>query len=208
MLSRFSGLADEDDLWRLAERVLPRNNVEPYTQALMDLGATLCSRKTPACEACPVARECIARRDDRIHELPAPRARKALPLKRTNWYVYLDAGRVLLERRPSSGIWGGLWCFPEKPFPGTRMTHRLAPVDHGFTHFRLRIQPLLCALRGAAGGLWLDLEEAPHAAVPTPVKRLLQDLRRNATRRRRSRRYPQAAPEVRMRTRKNEGRSR
>jgi A/G-specific adenine glycosylase len=189
VLSRASGIADEDRLWALAERQLPRRNVEAYTQALMDLGATVCTR-SPQCGSCPVQAQCVAKKTGRIGELPAPRARKALPLKRTSWYVYMNAGRVLLERRPSPGIWGGLWCFPEKRVPGTRVARKLPPIDHGFTHFRLRIQPLHCEAKStvAAAGFWLDLEEASHAAVPTPVKKLLQDLQRNATRRTRARR--------------------
>jgi A/G-specific adenine glycosylase len=148
----------------------------------MDLGATVCTRN-PDCGACPVKARCVARKTGRIAELPAPRLRKALPLRRTIWFVYRDRGRVLLERRPSSGVWGGLWCFPET---GARVSSgkKLPPIDHGFTHFRLRIQPLLFEGKRAEapGRLWVDLAEAPAAAVPTPVKKLLQDLQRIATR--------------------------
>jgi A/G-specific adenine glycosylase len=124
----------------------------------------------------------VARRTGRIAELPAPRARKPLPLKNTTWFVYRSAGKVLLERRPSPGIWGGLWCFPEQAV--LRGKPKLLPViEHGFTHFRLRIQPLLHDVKAESGGMWIDLDDALRAAVPTPVKNLLQDLQRNATRR-------------------------
>jgi A/G-specific adenine glycosylase len=171
----------EKDLWALAERLLPERDVEPYTQALMDLGATVCTRN-PRCDACPVRAGCEARNTGRIGELPAARPRKALPLKRATWFVYRDRGKVLLERRPSSGIWGGLWCFPEKAVLKARSGRRLQAIDHGFTHFRLRIQPVLCEVRSRSGSLWVDLDDAVQAAVPAPVKKLLQDLQRNATR--------------------------
>jgi len=179
----------EKNLWALAERLLPKRGVEAYTQALMDLGATVCTR-VPACGRCPVRARCVARKTGRIGELPAARPRKALPLKRATWFVYRDRGKVLLERRPSSGIWGGLWCFPEKAVLKARPGRRLQAIDHGFTHFRLRIQPLLCEVksRQSARGLWLDIVDARGSAIPTPVKKLLQDLQRNATQGARTRR--------------------
>jgi len=181
----------DENLWQLAERLLPKRDIGVYTQALMDLGATVC-RRTPDCSACPVRTGCVARKTGRIGELPAAQPRKALPLRRATWFVYRDRGKVLLERRPSSGIWGGLWCFPEKAgtvFPA-RLSKKLPPIDHGFTHFRLRIQPLLCDADCAEtpGRLWMDIEDASSAAVPAPVKKLLQDLQRNATRTMRGRR--------------------
>ena len=177
----------EADLWTLAGRLLPAKDIETYTQALMDLGATVCTR-TPKCEACPVRQPCVARRTGRIAELPAPKPRKALPLRKTRWFVYLDRGKVLLERRPSPGIWGGLWCFPERALAKAATTRKLEPIEHGFTHFRLRIEPLLVDAAPRNGGLWLDLEQARAAAIPTPVKKLLQDLPRIATARGGSRR--------------------
>ena len=177
VLSRFSGVSKTQSLWELAERQLPRRGIERYTQALMDLGATVCTRN-PDCGRCPVQAPCVARKTGRTAELPAPRPRKALPLKKSTWYVYRSAGKVLLERRASSGIWGGLWCFPDRPVLKSRVGRRLAPIDHGFTHFRLRIQPLLHEMKpcASAAGLWLDIEDALSAAIPTPVKKLLAAL--------------------------------
>jgi A/G-specific adenine glycosylase len=177
----------EQDLWALAERVLPDTEIETYTQALMDLGATVCTRR-PACNACPLKSSCIARKTGRTAELPAPKPRKVLPLRRTRWFVYLDRGKVLLERRPSPGIWGGLWCFPERSLAKAATTRKLETIEHGFTHFRLRIEPLLVDAVPRTGGFWLDLDEARAAAIPTPVKKLLQDLPRIATSRGGSRR--------------------
>jgi A/G-specific adenine glycosylase len=176
VLARCYGVAAPD--WTLAERLLPSNGIEAYTQGLMDLGATVCKR-VPECAPCPVKARCVARKTGRIAELPAPRARKPLPLKRIHWYVLMERGRVLLERRPAPGIWGGLWCFPEVRPAGCRVKRALPPLEHGFTHFRLRIQPLLCS--GRAAGLWLDPADARQAAVPAPVKTFLQDLPKIAT---------------------------
>ena len=191
VLSRCYGIADKNALWPLAERLLPRKDLASYTQGLMDLGATVCTRN-PECGRCPVKARCVARRTGRIGELPAARPRKPLPLRRVTWFVFMDGKRILLERRPSPGIWGGLWCFPEGADASVRprVARKLAPIDHGFTHFRLKIQPLLCEarLRERPGQIWLDLADAAQAAIPAPVKNLLQDLQRNATRNVRSRR--------------------
>jgi len=170
----------EENLWDLAERLLPRTDVEAYTQALMDLGATLCTR-TPHCGNCPVKPDCVARKAGRIAELPAPKPKRTRPLKSVTWFVYRAGRAVLLERRPAPGIWGGLWCFPERARMRAGHGAALAPIEHGFTHFRLRIRPVLHETTRRNGGVWLDVDEAIVAAVPTPVKKLLQDLKRTAT---------------------------
>ena len=167
----------EPQLWKLAERLLPKSGIEAYTQGLMDLGATVCKR-VPDCTTCPVKAGCVARRTGRIAELPAPRARKALPWRQASWFVVIHRGKILLERRPSPGIWGGLWCFPERRPAGCRLKRKLAPIEHGFTHFRLRIQPLLCGGTPGKVGSWMDLDDARRAAIPTPVRNLLMDLPR------------------------------
>lgn len=180
VLARRFGVQAEKAQWELAARLLPRRGLRAYTQALMDLGATVCTRSRPACERCPVAKACVARREQRVGELPAPRARRTLPERRANWFVYVRGGEVLLERRPGAGLWGGLWTFPEARLPAMPRGRKLAPLEHGFTHFRLRAQPWLCPMRGsgprAAGRLWLDMTEATGAAVPAPVRRLLRSL--------------------------------
>ena len=174
VLARVFGDPDPD--WDLAERELPRKDVPAYTQALMDLGATVCTRR-PDCARCPVMRSCVARREGRVEEFPAPRARKVLPLRRTTWLILRKGDEVLLERRPSPGIWGGLWCFPEKKEAG----RKLEPIEHGFTHFRLRIQPVLRVVRRKAPAgdslRWMRISDASASAVPTPVRRLLSSLR-------------------------------
>jgi len=178
----------EEGLWELASRLVPRNDIQAYTQALMDLGATVCTRN-PQCGTCPVKKECVARKTGRVAELPARRVKKRLPLRRVTWFVYRDGTRVLLERRPAPGIWGGLWCFPERSLPAAGAGRALDRIDHGFTHFRLEIRPVLYeGYKETGGGLWLDIDEAIAAAIPAPVKKLLQNLKRTSTRRDRSRR--------------------
>jgi A/G-specific adenine glycosylase len=185
--------AVQRELWALAERLVPERSVRTYTQGLMDLGATICRRVRPLCDACPVAAQCVARRAGRIAQLPTPRPRKPIPLRSARWLVALQDGRVLLERRPPSGLWGGLWTFPEPQGRDARSfgraigceiatLRRLPPLEHGFTHFRLRVQPLLCEVRRStpraeqAGRLWLDIADAARGAVPAPVRQLLQRL--------------------------------
>ena len=179
-----------DAQWALAERLLPVRGIETYTQALMDLGATVCTRANPACGRCPVAKNCVALREGRIGELPAARKRKPLPRRRATWLVLQHQGEVLLERRPSRGIWGGLWVFPEGSVAKLRKTYpvdfgaarRLPLIEHGFTHFRLAIQPLHCSVKKRPSrpqGVWLDVEDAVRAAVPAPVKTLLSGLLRD-----------------------------
>jgi A/G-specific adenine glycosylase len=137
-----------------------------------------------------VSRDCVARREGKTSDIPAPRPRKALPQKAVTWLLLLDRGQILLEKRPAPGIWGGLWSFPEAPGKDVdghcrrsfgcevRSTKVLEALDHGFTHFRLRIQPLLCQvtrkpIAQTPGSLWIDIEDVSNAAVPSPVRTLV-----------------------------------
>ena len=197
VLARHAGIAGfpgekkvEAKLWALADSLLPKKGIEIYTQAMMDLGATLCTKSNPRCEACPVAKTCVAKKNGLQARLPAPRPKKTVPSKSTTWLVLRHAGQILLEKRPSPGIWGGLWSFPEvsgrniaddcrKLGYKVSSMRDLDVIEHGFTHFRLTIQPVVCevsrpAAVEAPGRLWLDIEEASNAATPAPVKKLLQ----------------------------------
>lgn len=182
-------------LWAQAELLLPKTGLRAYTQGLMDLGATLCTRRNPRCAECPVRMLCVAHCSGRTTELPTPKPRKTLPQRRTMMLVLQRAGEVLLEKRPSSGIWGGLWCFPEADADadaaavcaqrfGARVELReaLPVIAHGFTHYRLDIVPQPARViswphRAAEPGLlWISLEEAYAAAIPTPVRAILEQL--------------------------------
>ncbi len=182
-------------LWRETKRQLPSRNLESYTQGLMDLGATVCTRSRPRCDACPLAPDCIALARDSIKKFPAPRARKALPQRRTQMLVLLHARQVLLEKRAPTGIWGGLWSLPEvvsgadipalcAQLYGAAVAKQVAmpTVAHGFTHFKLDIMPqklivTRVAPRAAAPGvMWLALNDALGAAIPAPVRRILASI--------------------------------
>jgi A/G-specific adenine glycosylase len=180
VLARAFAITDERTLWAQAERLLPERHVERYTQALMDLGATVCTRTAPGCERCPVATMCIAHKEKRTAELPAVRKRRELPLKETVWWIVLKKDRVLLERRPSAGLWGGLLAFPEAAPSARVLSRRTLPVvEHGFTHFRLRATPVVCTvgkIKPARNHNWIALARAAGAAVPSPVRTLLQRL--------------------------------
>jgi A/G-specific adenine glycosylase len=185
----------EKELWRIAESLLPKDEIETYTQALMDLGATICTRTAPRCDACPVARDCVARASNRIAELPSPRPRKTLPQRVVRVLVIERAGTILLEKRPAIGIWGGLWSLPELPLGEDPVAHcrtrfaarvalgeELAPIEHGFTHFRLTIRPQRVAVRAwppraeSPGLLWLTRDDALAAALPSPIRKLIARL--------------------------------
>lgn len=183
--------AVESRLWQQAEALLPESGIETYTQALMDLGATLCTRK-PSCAACPLGSDCVAYNEKRVAELPTPKPRKPLPQKETAMLILLRQGEVYLEKRPPTGIWGGMWSFPEAPLaePGCLENLGMAGAEvsplperqHIFTHFRLRIVPrvfevtaLLQDMR-EPGGLWLTPADALGAAVPKPVREILRSL--------------------------------
>lgn len=179
VLARCFATNDKDRLWIRAESLLPRKDVETYTQALMDLGATVCTRRKPQCGACPVHEDCISRKKGWADRFPAARERKPLPLKETTWWVPLKGRKVLMEKQPSPGIWGGLLAFPQVKHPGWMEVKRLGVVQHGFTHFRLHATPVLCTVRGVRAGeaqRWIEIDKAIHAPVPAPVKALLRKL--------------------------------
>jgi A/G-specific adenine glycosylase len=190
--------AVEERLWARAEALLPLERIEPYTQAMMDLGATVCLRSTPLCARCPVSDDCVALLTGRVDELPRPRPRKPLPQREVSVLLIGRSGEILLERRPPTGIWGGLWSLPEvergadvSAFCRERYSADVAagdalePIEHTFTHFRLRLVPLTCRIlrwptrledSARDGCIWLPLKDATGAALPAPIKRLLRSL--------------------------------
>ncbi|HET7766560.1 MAG TPA: A/G-specific adenine glycosylase [Burkholderiales bacterium] len=172
----------EKRLWALAEAQLPAKNIEAYTQGLMDLGARVCTRKRPACAECPLRGTCKACARGNPEAFPQPRPRKPKPMRRTSMLLLLSNGEVLLEKRPPTGVWGGLWCLPEVE-PGSMKSGKALPaLRHEFTHFTLDITPVACVVESSTqratepGQLWLSFEEAVGAAVPAPVRKLLAGL--------------------------------
>jgi A/G-specific adenine glycosylase len=194
--------ANERRLWEKAEELLPdpagagtSSHIEVYTQALMDLGATVCTRARPKCAVCPLREDCLAFRESRVRELPARRPGKKLPERETALLILISQGKILLEKRLPTGVWASLWCFPE--MPGNENAHAycsrrfnmevkfLPSMDefhHTFTHFRLKIQPLPLqvvslshevVLNGHTEVKWFTPDDALNAAIPAPVRKLL-----------------------------------
>ena len=187
--------AVEKQLWVVAEALLPVRGIESYTQGLMDLGATVCTRSGPRCDACPVAGDCVARAQGHVDRLPSPRPRKSVPKRELKVLLIERAGELMVERRPATGIWSGLWSLPELPADAdvadalrgrfgieAAAIDALAPVVHGFTHFTLTLHPLRIAVRRwqpraeSPECLWLARDDAMSAALPAPIKRLIRDL--------------------------------
>ena len=189
----------EDSLWRRADALLPAAGIEAYTQGLMDLGATLCTRSRPACARCPLQDRCVAFATGRTAELPVRKPKKTNPEKQAAMLLVVHAGEVLLEQRAPSGIWGGLMSLPELDGHGVRgvvddaalavaagalgeveEVQALLPLVHVFTHYKLHMMPfkVVLARRSAAppNHLWWKLAEIERAPLPAPVKKLLLEL--------------------------------
>lgn len=183
----------EKKLWGLAEKLLPTQNMVTYTQGLMDLGATLCTRSKPKCTSCPLSNTCEAYKQQRVHELPTPKPHKMIPEKNITMLIFLHGNEVMLEKRPSTGIWGGLWSFPEVETIHqveslvlnrfgiiAKVGISLPMLSHTFTHFKLHIQPqTLQVLKldtkvSEPGQMWIAAEDAIDAAIPTPIRKILK----------------------------------
>jgi A/G-specific adenine glycosylase len=180
-------------LWATAERLTPDDRVNHYTQAMMDLGATLCTRTKPSCLLCPLERACEAHLLGLETRYPIPKPRKAVPQKRTLMPLLANQDNaILLYRRPSSGLWGGLWSLPElddladlehlavQHGLGLGQPHALAPLTHAFSHFHLAIEPWLVRVEESAlhvaeaDWLWYNLATPPRLGLAAPVKKLLK----------------------------------
>ena len=187
-------------LWILAESLLPQRDIADYTQAMMDLGATVCTRSKPACGECPLNEDCEARKHNLITTIPGRKPRKILPVRSVAMFILQnDAGEVLLEKRPPSGIWGSLWSLPEAEDPrdSIELQHlnlelesrqELSKIRHTFTHFHLDITPVRLRAREKSGAvmdsqswLWYPLDSSGgnrsrEIGLAAPVKKLLSSL--------------------------------
>ena len=182
-------------LWQQAEAALPADHrgghIETYTQALMDLGSTVCTRGKPQCGLCPLQPQCIAWQQQRVAQLPAAKPRKPLPRKETVLLLLQHQQRLLLEKRPSPGIWGGLWCPPEMTIGADAVDYcrqqwgiavqspvELPALDHQFTHFKLRIYPRRLDVAAdsrmtSPDYIWLKPAEALELGIPAPIRSIL-----------------------------------
>jgi len=187
-------------LWSLAETNTPSERVRDYTQAIMDLGATVCLRRNPRCDACPLAESCRARKHDLTAEIPASKPKVNRPLRhRSMLVVQRPDGAVLLHRRPPTGIWAGLWSLPTlddgesagdwcaRVLGCSPQSHaELAPVRHGFSHFELEIRPIHLPVGTSPAGVreddqWHWHDGRQELGMPAPIRRLVESLEVGAT---------------------------
>jgi A/G-specific adenine glycosylase len=191
-------------LWARAQAELPgadvpAADVRAYTQGLMDLGATVCTRSDPACGRCPLQAKCLARRDDAVKRYPSPRPRRAAGVREVDMILFCNRDAVLIERRPPAGVWGGLWSLPETRIDDGAPSVLAAGLElaldrcsqfmrfeHAFTHFRMKarvwrveLEEIESAgvLRQTTATRWLALDDAAAAPLPRPVKSLLMAMR-------------------------------
>ena len=190
-----TGVANE--LWSYAEQHTPDTGVAAYTQAMMDLGATVCTRSSPRCDSCPLKDDCTAFAVGRQSEYPGKKPKKAKPARQTRMVMVVAGRELFLERRPPSGIWGGLWSFPELA-AGVEIADwcfdvlNCAPeaigqwdaVHHSFTHFDLEIAPVLVRAGDGAAKVadstdrcWYDLDQPAEIGLAAPVAGLIDKLK-------------------------------
>lgn len=197
-IDQFPGKPEvEKQLWTLAESQLPHERLADYTQAQMDFGATLCTRRNPACMLCPLQDRCLARLQGRVATLPIAKPRKPIPRREAIVMLAIDASqRVLLQRRPPVGVWAALWSLPQADdeiaarawfefnvraaFSNALV---LPAIDHAFTHYKLRLQPLRWdavtlkpAVRDVDDLRWVAPDALPTLGIPAPIRTLLQSV--------------------------------
>lgn len=187
----------ENQLWQIAEQHTPKHDVDKYNQAMMDMGAIVCTRSKPKCDLCPIEQFCQAKAQHRQLDFPGKKPKKDKPIKET-WFVMLYHGnQVWLEQRPQSGIWGGLFCFPQhsnqtiedlldsKAITDTMISQKstLTAFRHTFSHYHLDITPILVKLNKQPNlvmegqqGLWYNLSQPKEVGLAAPVKQLLHSL--------------------------------
>lgn len=189
----------EKRLWTLSETVTPAQGVEKFNQAMMDLGAMVCTRSRPKCELCPLANGCQAYAEQSWSQYPGKKPRQTLPEKQAFFLLIQQGQHVWLEQRPAVGLWGGLYCFPQfetsekladwlhqRSIKPEKLRQGIA-FRHTFSHFHLDIVPMWASLPDAAAcmdegaGLWYNLAQPPSVGLAAPVERLLRQLTQPAS---------------------------
>jgi len=201
VLARFYALAGwpgqaqvAKELWGYAEALTPQKKTGNYSQAMMDLGATLCTRSKPKCSICPLISRCQAYISDQVQDFPGKKPKKTLPVKATQMLMLQDPeGNFFLQQRPASGIWGGLWGFPEishdinakdyclDHFGNSKILDTWASYRHTFSHYHLDITPVLIRLErsqtqimASNNSIWYNVDQPASVGLAAPVKRLLE----------------------------------
>lgn len=176
-------------LWMRAEKLTPEKNAHQYNQAIMDLGATLCTRTKPRCPKCPFSKDCLAFKNNQSTFYPVKTVKKTRPIKSTCMLIIKNKqDEILLLKRPSKGIWGGLWSFPEESGGRSRRKHlklmnEFPTITHQFTHFTLNIAPILLSIDNhsllkidAKEFIWYKLNSPLPGGISTPVAKILKAL--------------------------------
>lgn len=186
----------ENQLWTISTAVTPAKQVGAYNQAMMDMGAMICTRTKPKCDLCPVSATCLARANDAWADFPGKKPKQKQPEKQTYFLIVQQNDQVWLEQRPQSGIWGGLYCFPQFSSPEeaqiwlekqsinhTKIVESIS-FRHTFTHFHLDITPLIVQTAKTQdylaenNGIWYKLHQPATIGLAAPVERLLNQLKR------------------------------
>lgn len=175
-------------LWEIAQRLTPKTRCADYTQAIMDLGATCCTRQNPRCEQCPVERFCLAKQMKRQTDFPSKKIKRQKPVKARKFLIILNQyNDIYFVKRPQKGIWGGLWCLPElaKTASHSRFLRQqlncghhqqtaLMPFKHQFTHYELMLYPLILLTHKRTRNqhhdyTWQNIQHAINLGLPTPI---------------------------------------
>jgi len=187
----------EQQLWEHADSLTPVRRTDEYTQAMMDMGATLCTRTKPKCDYCPLQLDCLAYAQGRQAELPTKKPKKSIPTKSTIMLLPMWQQQVLIYKRPPVGLWGGLWGFYESSSMqnvqeqirdlnlGNCQLSELTPFRHTFSHFHLDIHPIILQLADVplpqvneTQQLWYDLQNPANVGLAAPTKKLFSTISR------------------------------
>lgn len=183
----------ENQLWQLSQQVIPQNDIDLFNQAMMDIGAMICTRANPKCTLCPLHQQCIAYITDNWKAYPTKKPKQTIPTKTAYFLVLEQKQSIWLEKRPPTGIWGGLYCFPQfntfeevttwlKKHKTVATLTQLIAFKHTFSHFHLEIIPIhaqitkMSACLNEADGCWYHLTKPPKIGLATPVDNLLKQL--------------------------------
>ncbi len=185
----------ENQLWDISRKHTPNHNAADYTQAIMDLGATVCTRSKPHCKTCPLQTHCMADQQGNPGDYPTPKKRARLPVRKTTMLLLQNnKGEILLQQRPAPGIWGNLWSLPEMEQTDNaaeisrqrfaceiETSVELSAFRHTFSHFHLDIQPIHCivsthtqCVMDSGSQVWYKCDPADKRGLPGPVKKLLE----------------------------------
>lgn len=204
VLTRFHGIttwtgnkATSEQLWQLSEKYTPIKRIADYTQAMMDLGATVCTRTQPNCAICPIKKNCIAYAKDLQTTLPLAKPKKSIPIQEKTFLVLIHKNKILLEKRPPTGVWAKLWSLPEiqglasltkiktfcRQYSSIQQIKLGSVFRHTFSHFHLDIQPAFIKLDSIPRKfmendqqIWYNLANPQAIGLPQPIKNLIEKI--------------------------------